>query len=94
MSKITANKVYKKLLSAILFTLLFVSCKRMPVETETRIYELTYIDGKTEVYTFYNVEVNASEGINHSFGGYYFYLISPSKTYAPIEAIIRYKRLK
>lgn len=89
----------KKYFLAIIPALLFASCKfelfkKIPIETETRVYELTYVDGKTEIYTFYNVEVNASEGINHSFGGYYFYLISPSKTYMPVEAIIRYKRIK
>lgn len=90
----------KKLFLAILLALLFVSCerfvlcKRIPIETETRVYELTYVDGKTEIYTFYDVEVNASEGIGHSFGGYYFYLASPSKTYESVEAIIRFKRIK
>lgn len=84
----------KKIFLAILPALLFVACKSEPIKTETRVYELTFVDGKTEIYTFNNVDVNASEGIDHSFGGYYFYLISSSKTYEPVEAIIRYKRIK
>lgn len=84
----------KKLFLAILLALLFVACKSEPIKTETRVYELTFVDGKTEIYTFNNVDVNASEGIDRSFGGYYFYLISPSKTYGSIDAIIRYKRIK
>lgn len=84
----------KKIFLAILLALLFAACKRTPIKTETRVYELTFIDGKTEIYTFNNVDVNASEGIDHSFGGYYFYLISSSKTYDYVEAIIRFKRIK
>ena len=84
----------KKLFLAILPILVFVACKSEPIKTETRVYELTFIDGKTEIYTFNNVDVNASEGIDHSFGGYYFYLMSPSKTYDTVDAIIRYKRIK
>lgn len=74
--------------------MLFVACKSEPIKIETRVYKLTFVDGKTEIYTFNNVDANASEGINHSYGGYYFYLISPSKTYERVEAIIRYKRIK
>lgn len=84
----------KNIFLIILSALLFVACKSEPVKTETRVYELTFVDGKTEIYTFYDVDVNASEGIDHSFGGYYFYLISSSKTYDTVEAIIRYKRVK
>lgn len=84
----------KKIFLAILLVLLFIACKSEQVKTETRVYELTFVDGKTEIYTFNNVDVNASEGIDHSFEGYYFYLISPSKTYEQIDAIIRFKRIK
>ena len=85
----------KKVFLVILSALLFVACKESePIKTETRVYELTFIDGKTEIYTFNNVDVNAYEGIDHSFGGYYFYLISSSKTYEQVDAIIRYKRIK
>ena len=67
----------------------------MPIKTETRVYELTFIDGKTEIYTFNNVEVNAYEGIGNNRGGYFFYLYSySSRTYEHVEAIIRYKRIK
>ncbi len=83
----------KNIFLVILSALLFAACKSEPVKTETRVYELTFIDGKTEIYTFYNVDVNASEGIEHSNGGYYFYLDSP-KTYEHVEAIIRFKRIK
>lgn len=83
----------KKIFLAILPALLFAACERMPIKTETRVYELTYIDGKTEIYTFNNVDVNASEGIYHSRGGYYFYLSSLG-TYEHVEAIIRFKRIK
>lgn len=83
----------KKLFLAILLALLFVACKSKPIKTETRVYELTFVDGKTEIYTFNNVDVNASEGIDHSYGGYYFYLYS-SKKYEYVEAIIRFKRIK
>lgn len=91
-------KSMKKVLLILLSTLLFISCERIsiekPIETETRVYELTDVDGKTKTYTFYNVDVNASEGISQSYRGYYFYLTYPSKTYGYIEAIIRYKRIK
>ena len=80
----------KKLFLIILVALLFTACKREPVETETRVYELTFVDGKTEIYTFKNVEVDAIEGIDHSWGGYYFYLWSFKNEY--VEAVIRYKR--
>jgi hypothetical protein len=83
----------KKIFLAILPALLFAACKRMPIKTETRVYELTFIDGKTEIYTFNNVDVNAYEGIGNNRGGYYFYLYS-SETYEHVQAIIRYKRIK
>lgn len=83
----------KKIFLAILPALLFAACKIMPIKTETRVYELTFIDGKTEIYTFNNVDVNASEGIGHSRGCYFFYLNS-SETYEHVEAIIRFKRIK
>lgn len=82
----------KKLFLIILVALLFTACKREPVKTETRVYELTFVDGKTEIYTFKNVDVDAVEGISHSWGGYYFYLWSSKNEY--VEAIIRYKRIK
>lgn len=82
----------KKLFLIILVALLFTACKREPVKTETRVYELTFVDGKTEIYTFKNVEVDAVEGIDHSWGGYYFYLWSSKNEY--VEAVIRYKRIK
>ena len=84
----------KKIFLAILSALLCIACKSEPVKTETRVYELTFVDGKTEIYTFNNVDVNAYEGIDHNFGGYYFYLISSSRTYEQVDAIIRYKRIK
>ena len=91
-------KSMKKVLLILLSTLLFISCERIsiakPIATETRVYELTDVDCKTKTYTFYNVDVNASEGISHSYRGYYFYLTYPSKTYGYIEDIIRYKRIK
>lgn len=65
----------KKIFLAILPALLFAACKRMPIKTETRVYELTFIDGKTEIYTFNNVDVNAYEGIGNNRGGYYFIYI-------------------
>lgn len=83
----------KKIFLVILPVLLFVACKSEPIKTETRVYKLTFIDGKTEIYTFNNVDVNASEGIDHSRGGYFFYLYS-SETYEHVEAIIRFKRIK
>lgn len=83
----------KKIFLAILPALLFAACKRMPIKTETRVYELTFVDGKTEIYTFNNVDVNAYEGIDQSYGGYYFYLYS-SETYEHVDAIIRFKRIK
>lgn len=82
----------KKIFLAILQALLFVACKSEPLKTETRVYELTFVDGKTEIYTFENVKVDAVEGISHSSGGYYFYLWSFKNEY--IEAVIRYKRIK
>lgn len=45
----------------ILLVLLLVACKSEPIKTETRVYELTFVDGKTETYTFNNVDVDASE---------------------------------
>ena len=36
----------KKIFLAILPALLFAACKRMPIKTETRVYELTFIDVK------------------------------------------------
>lgn len=49
----------KKVFLVILPALLFVACKSEPVKTETRMYELTFVDGKTEIYTINNVDVNA-----------------------------------
>ena len=46
----------KKIFLVILSALLFVACKESkPVKTETRMYELTFVDGKTEIYTIKNV---------------------------------------
>ena len=80
----------KKVFLVILPALLFVSCKSEPVKTETRMYELTFIDGKTEIYTITNVDINAHAYIGHSCGVYYFYL--PSAGY--VDAVIRFKRVK
>ena len=80
----------KKVFLVILSALLFVACKKDPVITETRMYELTFVDGKTEIYTIKNVDVNAQACIGHSCGAYYFYL--PSAGY--IDAVIRFKRVK
>ena len=80
----------KKVFLVILPALLFVSCKSEPVITETRMYELTFVDGKTKIYTIKNVDVNAQACIGHSCGAYYFYL--PSAGY--IDAVIRFKRVK
>ena len=80
----------KKVFLVILPALLFVSCKSEPVKTETRMYELTFIDGKTEIYTITNVDINAHAYIGHSCGAYYFYL--PSAGY--VDTVIRFKRVK
>ena len=80
----------KKVFLVILQALLFVACKSEPIKTETRIYELTFIDGKTEIYTITNVDINANAYIGHSCGAYYFYL--PSAGY--VDAVIRFKRVK
>ena len=80
----------KKIFLIILSALLFVACKKEPVITETRMYELTFVDGKTEIYTIKNVDVNAQACIGRSCGTYYFYL--PSVGY--INAVIRCKRVK
>ena len=80
----------KKVFLVILLALLFVACKKEQVITETRMYELTFVDGKTEIYTIKNVDVNAKACIGHSCGAYYFYL--PSAGY--IDAVIRFKRVK
>ena len=80
----------KKIFLVILSALLFVACKKEPVITETRMYELTFVDGKTEIYAIKNVDVNAKACIGHSCGAYYFYL--PSAGY--IDAVIRFKRVK
>ena len=80
----------KKLIVFILYVVL-VACKESkPVKTETRMYELTFVDGKTEIYTIKNVDVNAQACIGHSGGTYHFYL--PSAGY--IDAVIRFKRVK
>ena len=81
------KKVFLVILPALL---LFVSCKSEPVKTETRMYELTFVDGKTEIYTITNVDINANAYIGHSCGAYYFYL--PSAGY--VDAVIRFKRVK
>lgn len=80
----------KKVFLVILSALLFVACKKEPVITETRMYELTFVDGKTKIYTIKNVDINAQACIGHSCGAYYFYL--PSAGY--IDAVIRFKRVK
>lgn len=80
----------KKVFLVILPALLFVSCKSEPIKTETRMYELTFVDGKTEIYTINNVDINANAYIGHSCGAYYFYL--PSAGY--VDAVIRFKRVK
>ena len=80
----------KKLIVCILSAVL-VACKESnPVKTETRMYELTFVDGKTEIYTIKNVDVNAQACIGHSGGTYHFYI--PSAGY--IDAVIRFKRVK
>ena len=80
----------KKVFLVILPALLFVSCKSEPIKTEARMYELTFVDGKTEIYTITNVDINANAYIGHSCGAYYFYL--PSAGY--VDAVIRFKRVK
>ena len=80
----------KKVFLVILPALLFVACKSEPIKTETRIYELTFIDGKTEIYFFFFFYINANAYIGHSCGAYYFYL--PSAGY--VDAVIRFKRVK
>lgn len=80
----------KKIFLVILPVLLFVACKSEAVKTETRMYELTFVDGKTEIYTITNVDVNAHAYIGHSGGTYHFYLESAGY----IDAVIRFKRLK
>ena len=80
----------KKVFLVILPALLFVACKSEPIKTETRMYELTFVDGKTEIYTITNVDINANAYIGHSCGAYYFYL--PSAGY--VDAVIRFKRVK
>lgn len=62
----------KKIFLVILPALLFVACKSEPVKTETRMYELTFVDGKTEIYTIKNVDINAHACIGHSGGTYHF----------------------
>ena len=54
------------------------------------MYELTFVDGKTEIYTITNVDVNAHAYIGHSEGAYYFYLQSAGY----VDAVIRFKRVK
>ena len=80
----------KKVFLVILPALLFVACKSEPIKTETRMYELTFVDGKTEIYTLTHVDINANAYIGHSCGAYYFYL--PSAGY--VDAVIRFKRVK
>lgn len=77
----------------ILLVLLLVACKSKPIKTETRVYELTFVDGKTETYTFNNVDVDASEYVSSSYGSYYFILDSP-RMYERVTAVIRFKRIK
>lgn len=83
----------KKLFLAILLVLSLIACKSKPIKTETRVYELTFIDGKTEIYTFNNVGIDASEYIGNSYGSYCFILDS-SETYERVAAVIRFKRIK
>ena len=80
----------KKVFLVILPVLIFIACESKPIKTETRMYELTFVDGKTEIYTIKNVDVNAHACIGHSGGTYHFYL--PSAGY--IDAVIRFKRVK
>lgn len=80
----------KKIFLIILPALLFVACKSELIKTETRMYELTFVDGKTEIYTINNVDVNDHAYIEHSGDTYHFYL--PSAGY--IDAVIRFKRVK
>lgn len=80
----------KKLIVFILAAVLVAFKESKPVKTETRMYELTFVDGKTEIYTIKNVDVNAQACIGHSGGTYHFYL--PSAGY--IDAVIRFKRVK
>ena len=54
------------------------------------MYELTFVDGKTEIYEIKNVDINADAYIGHDCGAYYFYL--PSVGY--VDAVIRFKRVK
>ena len=81
----------KKLLIVFILAAVLVSCKESkPVKTETRMYELTFVDGKKEIYTIKNVDVNAQACIGHSGGTYHFYLQSAGY----IDAVIRFKRVK
>lgn len=81
----------KNIFLVILSVLLLTACKSEPVKTETRVYKLTFIDGKTELYTIKNVDVNDSARIEHFEGVYYFTLPS---TGGHIPAVIRFKRVK
>ena len=81
----------EKLLIVFILAAVLISCKESkPVKTETRMYELTFVDGKTEIYTIKNVDVNAQACIGHSGGTYHFYLQSAGY----IDAVIRFKRVK
>lgn len=80
----------KNVFLAILTTLLLASCKSKPVKTETRVYELTYIDGKTETWTIKNVNVKTKAIIISVNGAYCFCL--PPLDY--VYAVIRFKRVK
>ena len=54
----------KKLIVFILSAVL-VACKESkPVKTETRMYELTFVDGKTEIYTIKNVDTEGAWILN------------------------------
>lgn len=83
----------KKLFLAILPILVFVACKSEPIKTETRVYELTFVDGKTETYTFNNVDVDASEYVSSIYGSYYF-ILNSTAMYKRVAAVIRFKRIK
>ena len=80
----------KKVFLVILTALLFVACKREPVITETRMYELTFVDGKTKIYTIKNVDINANAYMGYSCGAYYCYI----RLEGYVDAGIRFKRVK
>lgn len=81
----------KKIILVFLSALMLTSCiEPLSDKTETRKYELTYIDGVVQEVEVHNVPVDSKESLRTYRGSYYLFIPGCGM----IPAVIRYKRIR